>query len=72
MQHSDFSIGGEFFTEAGEWRCTDVGARVIVAIKLDRPDDSWYHGPPYAVPETVLDEYDFEGCSMDPNEWDSA
>lgn len=35
MEHSDFQIGMEFFTEAGKWRCTDVGTRVIVAISLE-------------------------------------
>jgi hypothetical protein len=35
VQHSDFQIGTEFFTETGKWRCTDVGARVIVAISLE-------------------------------------
>lgn len=34
MKHSDFSIGMEFMTASGKWRCTDVGTRVIVAIKL--------------------------------------
>ena len=65
MQHSDFNIGLEFHTGAGRWRCTDVGSRVIVAIRLDAPDASWYNGPPYAVAETVLDENDLEGCSPD-------
>ena len=64
MRHSDFYIGLSFNTAAGRWRCTDVGTRVIVAIRLDAPDDSWYHGPPYAVAESVLDENDLEGCSL--------
>ena len=68
MRHSDFSIGLEFFTAIGRWRCTDVGTRVIVAIRLDAPDDTWYHGPPYAVAESVLDENDLGGCSLDPDE----
>ena len=67
MRHSDFYIGLNFCTAAGRWRCTDVGTRVIVAIRLDAPDDSWYHGPPYAVAESVLDENDLEGCSLDPD-----
>ena len=64
MRHSDFKIGLHFHTAAGLWRCTDVGTRVIVAIRLDAPDDSWYHGPPYAVAESVLDENDLQGCSL--------
>jgi len=35
MEHSDFQIGTEFKTETGRWRCTDVGTRTIVAIKVD-------------------------------------
>jgi len=34
MEYSEFSIGTEFFTEAGQWRCTDIGARTIIAIKI--------------------------------------
>jgi hypothetical protein len=63
MKHSEFKIGGEFTTGSGRWRCTDVGSRVIVAIKLDKGEDtSWYNGPPYAVAESVFDEYGFGGC----------
>ena len=65
MRHSDFVIGLDFHTAAGRWRCTDVGTRVIVAIRLNAPDNSWYHGPPYAVAEWVFDENDSEDCSLD-------
>jgi len=60
MEHQDFAIGREFWTEAGRWRCTDVGTRVICTIKLDGDPDRWA-GPPYAVVERVFDEYDFAG-----------
>jgi hypothetical protein len=67
MKRADFQIGGEFLTAAGRWRCTDIGKRTIAAIRLDHDDDpSWYSGPPYAVVETVFDEYDFEGCEPAP------
>jgi hypothetical protein len=63
MKHADFTIGCEFTTAAGSWRCTDVGTRTIVAIRLDLDDDpSWYNGPPYAVVETVFDEDGIEDC----------
>ncbi|MEQ1574733.1 MAG: hypothetical protein ABL993_10860 [Vicinamibacterales bacterium] len=65
MLHTDFRIGLEFHTAAGRWRCTDIGTRVIVAVRLDAPDVTWYNGPPYAVAEIVLDENDLEGCSID-------
>ena len=63
MQHSDFNIGSEFNLSGHLWRCTDVGQRTVVAIKLNAPDDSWYSGPPYAVAETVIDEHDIEACT---------
>lgn len=66
MNHGDFAIGTEFRTDTGRWRCTDVGTRIIVAIKLDHDDDpSWYDGPPYAVAETVFDEQEMGGCEAD-------
>jgi hypothetical protein len=34
MQLRDFVVGESFWTELGEFRCTDVGTRVVVAIKL--------------------------------------
>ncbi len=60
MQHSDFSIGLEFYCGGNRWRCTDVGSRVIVAIQ---PVDGWDAGPPYAILEHAFDEYDIQGCS---------
>ena len=38
MQHSDFSLGLEFWCGNKRWRCTDVGSRVIVAICLEPRD----------------------------------
>lgn len=66
MTRNDFHIGLEFYTASGKWRCTDTGPCVILAIKLDKTDASWYNGPPYAVVELVFDEYDLGGCSLDP------
>ncbi|MBL6454588.1 hypothetical protein JMJ55_04575 [Belnapia sp. T6] len=78
MKHSEFVVGQAFTTGHGLWRCTDVGARTVVAIRIDaaeivsvlggketasvvdpRRDPSWLKGPPYALAETVFDEYDF-------------
>ena len=70
MTKDDFRIDMEFYTAVGKWRCTDVGTRVIVAIQLDQNDPSWYAGPPFAVAEWVFDEYDLDGCSLDPNEFE--
>lgn len=68
MMKEEFTIDREFFTHTGKWRCTDVGTRVIVAVKLDQQDESWYNGPPYAVAEIVFDEYDMEACALNPDE----
>ncbi|WP_413993080.1 hypothetical protein ACMDCR_13825 [Labrys okinawensis] len=78
MEFCDFTIGLEFYTEAGKWRCTDVGTRTISAIRLDKVSTSdghtlaqadaeaegWFDGPPYAAAEECFDEHDFEGCSL--------
>ena len=67
MKHSDFKIGTEFLTETGRWRCTDVGARTIAAIRLDLDHaPAWYNGPPYALVEHVFDEDGVEGCEPAP------
>ena len=56
MKHADFSIGKAFRCGDKRWRCTDVGARVIVAICLDHDDDpSWYNGPPYAAADVLVE-----------------
>ena len=65
MQLGDFKIGLEFTMSGERWRCTDVGTRVAVAIRLDRDlGPSWYEGPPYAVAEHVIDEHDMPACRL--------
>lgn len=65
MEHTDFSIGLEFLGPAGfRWRCTDVGARTIVAVQLDHDDPHWYEGPPYIAEEVVFDEQEIERCHL--------
>lgn len=65
MKHSDFHVGLEFVASAGlRWRCTDVGLRTIVAIRLDHEDPNWYQGPPYIAEEKVFDEYEIERCHL--------
>lgn len=66
MKHADFHIGLEFEGAAGfRWRCTDVGARTIVAVQLTHTDPRLWHGPPYATKEVVFDEYAMESCHID-------
>jgi hypothetical protein len=64
MKLDHFFHGLEFMCGGSRWRCTDVGSRVVVAIKIDEHDDdkSWLSGPPYAVNEEVFDECGLEGC----------
>lgn len=89
MEHDEFHIGLEFWCGGRRWRCTDIGSRVIVAIRVDETEiatseagvvthkvltgdeaerEGWYRGPPYAVAETVFDEYDLGGCTLTAEE----
>lgn len=51
MELNEFVIGETFWTEAGAFRCTDIGTRVVVAIKLgprsitraEKVDDEWQY-----------------------------
>ena len=70
MTKDEFRIGQEFYTASGKWRCTDIGTRVIVAIKLDQEDARNYEGPPYSIVEHVFDEYDIGGCGLDPTDFE--
>ena len=79
MTVADFHIGLEFTCGGRVFRCTDVGTRTIAAILLDQVEvagdapriltrseadaEGWFNGPPYAVAETVFDEYDMVGCA---------
>jgi len=69
MKHSEFKIGLEFWLGGNKWRCTDVGTRTVIAIKLDRKEVDWYFGPTYPVAETVLDEDDLPVCSVEWVDW---
>lgn len=65
MKHSDFHIGLEFLGPAGfRWRCTDVGTRTILAVRLEHDDPNWYRGPPYVATEEVFDEHEMERCHL--------
>jgi len=35
MRHSDFRIGEVFWCSGRQWRCTDIGTRTVLAIRLD-------------------------------------
>jgi hypothetical protein len=42
MKHSEFVLGIEFLCCEGQWRCTDIGRRTIVAIRIDRVECDRY------------------------------
>lgn len=64
MKHEEFKIGTKFVCGVRVWRCTDVGTRVITAIRITSSKPaSWFNGPPYAVDEVVFDENDLPGCT---------
>ena len=52
MTKEMFEIGLHFWTATGEWVCTDIGTRVIIAKRLNSDC------------EIVFDEYDFGGCNL--------
>lgn len=35
MKHREFAIGDTFWCSGRQWRCTDIGTRTIVAIRID-------------------------------------
>lgn len=59
MRLSDFIVGNYFECAGNVFKCTDIGSRVVVAIKRR---DGWENGPPYALGETVFDEDDQKAC----------
>ena len=68
MKLADFYIGLEFIEGPFCWRCTDVGTRTVVAIRLTENNPIWYQGPPYTVEEVVLDEASLADCHLTEEE----
>jgi hypothetical protein len=64
-------IGMEIWSDGGHWRCTDIGKRTVIAIKLDQEDTRNYSGPPYMVVEHAMDEYDLPACYARKEERDN-
>jgi len=56
MKKEDFSIGHEFYTASGKWRCTDIGTRVITAIQVDQVTASKHDGQGEPTTEIVTDD----------------
>ena len=38
MQHSELRIGGTFWCGGRQWRCSDIGTRTAIAIRIDSVD----------------------------------
>jgi len=67
MKLSEFKIGEWFFTGSGEWKCTDIGTRTVVAIKKEDLERAVLKNPPFDVCESVFDEYGQQDCSKKPH-----
>lgn len=57
MDLVDFRIGTEFTMSDGVYRCTDIGTRTVVAIRIDRVETTTKHEDG-AVTRQVLSEAD--------------
>lgn len=68
MKLADFKIGLDFIEGPFWWRCTDVGTRTVVAIRLVENDQVWHQGPPYVLEEVVLDEARLADCHLTEEE----
>ena len=62
MRLSEFSIGSYFFNNGIKYMCTDIGSRVVVAIRVY--DNVNLEGPPYSAMEIVLDETEINTCTI--------
>lgn len=75
MKAADFKVGDEFLLVGSRYRCTDVGTRTVICIRIDRVFTNkgvlnyeeadaagWFKGPPYAVAEHVFDEDTLKVC----------
>jgi hypothetical protein len=45
MKHGEFRIGATFWCVGNRWRCTDIGTRTIVAIRLHQVEVQDETGP---------------------------
>ena len=51
---------------------SNVGASATTTRRTIVDDESWFAGPPYAVPERVFDEHSIASCTMAPESDDPA
>jgi hypothetical protein len=62
LKKEDFFIGLEFYTGSGKWRCTDIGTRVIVAIRIDQVTVSEHDRENEPTASIVTDDQSWFGC----------
>jgi hypothetical protein len=68
-EFDEIKVGDVFYTGPNsQWRVTDKGQRVVVAVKIrDDGYPSPQHAPPFAdATEHVFDEYDHGGMFKHP------
>jgi hypothetical protein len=69
MKHNEFRIGGEFSTVIGgiqRWRCTDIGTRTILAIRIDHVNITTHRGGKYNSQDLNQDEAQMRGWFNGP------
>ena len=64
---SDFNIGSYFYFNSNKYLCTDIGSRVVIAIKIF--NNEYIEGPPYSKIEVVIDEMDIRECFINKNNY---
>lgn len=78
MKLEDFKIGETFWTGAGEWVCTDIGTRTVIAVEVREIDQHYElcesrpnlsQADPLLFSETVFNRYDFDGCFKTEEEY---
>jgi len=61
MKHSEFTIGQNFECGGRQWRCSDIGTRVIVAIPIDFTNITTTNNKQSKSETRVLTEKDLTG-----------
>lgn len=66
MQLSDFTIGLEFKCSGNRYRCTDVGSRVVVAIRIEPVIIAWVKDGHRGQRKLTYEKAIMEGCFRGP------
>jgi hypothetical protein len=63
MLLSEFRIGLPFYYQDNRFICTDIGMRVVIAVRVEDENITVIEGPPYVIPERIFDEDDIPICT---------